>query len=250
MLTTPLTWLLLAAALAFAGGTAGQDRGRHGRDVRGGRHERVQPAARPRARPSRRALSVVAGTAAGIASLAVAGPATGLVVAAVLGPSAAAITSKLVDRPAVTRPHASLALALDLAAAALRSGQSVPAALTLTAPVLPEALAAPWRRTAALLALGGGPVQAWSVLGADAALAPVATAARRSADSGARLARTFTQLAADTRAAVRAHALARASRAGVFAMAPLGLCFLPAFICLGIVPTIAGIADGIFVALP
>ncbi|HZY74813.1 MAG TPA: type II secretion system F family protein, partial [Jatrophihabitantaceae bacterium] len=59
------------------------------------------------------------------------------------------------------------------------------------------------------------------------------------------LARTFTQLAEDTRAEVQADALARANRAGVLAMAPLGLCFLPAFLCLGIVPTVVGIAQGV-----
>ncbi|HTY29142.1 MAG TPA: type II secretion system F family protein, partial [Mycobacterium sp.] len=27
---------------------------------------------------------------------------------------------------------------------------------------------------------------------------------------------------------------------------PLGLCFLPAFVCLGIVPVVAGLADDVF----
>jgi hypothetical protein len=33
-------------------------------------------------------------------------------------------------------------------------------------------------------------------------------------------------------------------------MAPLGLCFLPAFVCLGVVPVVVGIAKGVFGALP
>jgi Flp pilus assembly protein TadB len=242
-LSSPLTWLLLAAALVLAGGAT---------DRRAGpahRQPRVLPSPRARSgrgrRVSRRTLRLAAALAAVVTSVSVAGPVTGLLAGAVLAPVAAAGAGKLADRPIVRRPDSALALALDLAAAALRSGQSVPAALGMTAPVLPDDLAAQWRRTAALLALGADPVQAWAALSEDAALALVASAARRSADSGARLARTFTQLASDTRAAVLSDALARADRAGVFAMAPLGLCFLPAFICLGIVPTVVGVAQGV-----
>jgi pilus assembly protein TadC len=36
-----------------------------------------------------------------------------------------------------------------------------------------------------------------------------------------------------------------AQRAGVLITVPLGLCFLPAFVCLGIVPVIAGLAKQI-----
>jgi hypothetical protein len=32
-------------------------------------------------------------------------------------------------------------------------------------------------------------------------------------------------------------------------MAPLGLCFLPAFVCLGVVPTVIGLAGGAFSGL-
>ena len=40
-----------------------------------------------------------------------------------------------------------------------------------------------------------------------------------------------------------AHAAAAAAeRAGVLIAGPLGLCFLPAFVCLGIAPVVAGLA--------
>jgi pilus assembly protein TadC len=42
----------------------------------------------------------------------------------------------------------------------------------------------------------------------------------------------------DVEAAVR--------RAGVWVLAPLGLCFLPAFVCLGVVPLVLGIAADVF----
>jgi hypothetical protein len=35
-------------------------------------------------------------------------------------------------------------------------------------------------------------------------------------------------------------------RAGVWVLAPLGLCFLPAFLCLGVVPLVLGIAADVF----
>jgi pilus assembly protein TadC len=238
VLTAPLPWLLIAAALALAGGRPRFDvRGEHRRHRDGG--------ARVDRRISRRGLGLAAAAAGAASSIAVAGPVTGTLAAGILAPMAAILAGKLADRPPPSRPDAAVALALDLAAAALSSGQHVPSALNLTAPVLPGALAAQWRRTAALLALGADPQRAWAALGEHPALAPVAAAARRSADSGARLARTFTQLAEDTRAEVQADALARANRAGVLAMAPLGLCFLPAFLCLGIVPTVVGIAQGV-----
>jgi pilus assembly protein TadC len=72
----------------------------------------------------------------------------------------------------------------------------------------------------------------------DADLAPVARAVARSAESGSRLAAAFDRLAADRRAALASGGLSRARSAGVIAMAPLGLCFLPAFVCLGIVPIV------------
>jgi pilus assembly protein TadC len=87
-------------------------------------------------------------------------------------------------------------------------------------------------------------VHAWASL-TDSALAPVASPARRSAESGVRLARGFELLAVELRDDARAAAMARAQRAGVWAVAPLGLCFLPAFACLGIIPVIVGIAHGV-----
>ncbi len=38
---------------------------------------------------------------------------------------------------------------------------------------------------------------------------------------------------------------AAAERAGVLIAGPLGLCFLPAFVCLGIVPVVAGLAGDV-----
>jgi pilus assembly protein TadC len=52
--------------------------------------------------------------------------------------------------------------------------------------------------------------------------------------------------AADSRSAACAAAEAAARRAGVWVLAPLGACFLPAFLCLGVVPLVLGIAGDVF----
>jgi hypothetical protein len=44
----------------------------------------------------------------------------------------------------------------------------------------------------------------------------------------------------------RARTEAAVRRAGVWVLAPLGLCFLPAFVCLGVAPLVLGIAGTVF----
>jgi pilus assembly protein TadC len=50
------------------------------------------------------------------------------------------------------------------------------------------------------------------------------------------------RVAADARRRQEAEGHRRAARAGVLAVLPLGACFLPAFVLLGIVPVVAGLA--------
>jgi Flp pilus assembly protein TadB len=143
-------------------------------------------------------------------------------------------------RPASVRDDG-VPLVLDLVAAALRAGRTLPDALELAAPAGRADTAAPLIRVARLLRLGADPPQAWSVIDAADPLRPVVPVAVRSATSGLKLAAAFERLAAGLRADRAAAALARAHRAGVFALAPLAACFLPSFVCLGIVPTVVGV---------
>ncbi|MCV7088745.1 type II secretion system F family protein, partial [Mycobacterium interjectum] len=69
--------------------------------------------------------------------------------------------------------------------------------------------------------------------------------ARRSASSGSALARGVAELADQSRQDAAHAATAAAERAGVLIAGPLGLCFLPAFVCLGIVPVVAGLAGDV-----
>jgi hypothetical protein len=76
-------------------------------------------------------------------------------------------------------------------------------------------------------------------------LAAAADAARRSAHSGSGLAELAVRAASEVRADVRSAAAARGQRAAVLITGPLGLCFLPAFLVLGVAPVVIGLASGL-----
>jgi pilus assembly protein TadC len=94
--------------------------------------------------------------------------------------------------------------------------------------------------------LGSEPAAAWAVLQPVPGYRAVADCGRRCASSGARLAEALAAVATELRAAHQAEALARAERVGVWSLLPLGLCFLPAFVCLGVLPVILGVAGEVF----
>jgi pilus assembly protein TadC len=133
---------------------------------------------------------------------------------------------------------AELPLTLDLLSVCLQAGMPLVAALETVADALPGPFTDDLRVVAGLQRLGAAPAAAWEELAGDPDLAPIGRAVARSAESGSRLAATFDRLAADRRAALAAAGVSRARTAGVLAMAPLGLCFLPAFVCLGILPIV------------
>ncbi len=138
--------------------------------------------------------------------------------------------------------HGAHAATWDLLAGCLSSGMAVPAAIRAVAVDLPELTGQVLRDTADLLALGGDPVEAWSLALECPATAGLARGARRTARSGAALAGVARALAADARARSGEAAEARAQRAAVLISGPLALCFLPAFLCLGVVPIVLGLA--------
>lgn len=142
----------------------------------------------------------------------------------------------------LARMDGSLPLVLDLAAAALRSGRPVADALALAAPAGEPETAAVLDRVARLLRLGADPAHAWTAAPRDGPLAALSVVAVRSAASGLKLAAAFERLASEIRAERAAAAAQRAHRAGVKAMGPLAACFLPSFVCLGIVPVVVGVA--------
>jgi pilus assembly protein TadC len=138
-----------------------------------------------------------------------------------------------------------LAGAWELLAACLRAGLPVPMAVRAVAEGLGEPAGPALLRTAELLALGADSTQAWLPALECTATARLAKAARRSGRSGTALAESLTRLATEVRAGAREQSEARAQRAGVLIAAPLGLCFLPAFLVVGVVPVLIGLAGGL-----
>lgn len=141
-----------------------------------------------------------------------------------------------------------IASAYDILAVCLSTGMAVSAAAAATAPCAPPALGALLRRAADLLAMGADPHTAWQVRDGECVdgCESLTRLARRSASSGSALARGVSDLAEQSRQDAAHTAAAAAERAGVLIAGPLGLCFLPAFVCLGIVPVVAGLAGDIF----
>ncbi len=158
------------------------------------------------------------------------------------------------DRRRVRRPKTrsadpfGAASALDVLSVCLSAGMTVPAAAAATAPFAPADLGAMLRRAADLVGLGADPETAWQVAPGvtDDVCVALARLARRSASSGSALADGAAELAEQVRQGVIHRATASAERAGVLIAGPLGLCFLPAFVCVGIVPVVAGLAGEIF----
>jgi tight adherence protein B len=170
---------------------------------------------------------------------------------------------------------ADLPLALDLIAACLRAGSTVGSGLaavgtanggelgrelrgaadalaagtdvsTACAPLI--AATVPRGRTERLARLlrrdsRGSPRSRWPAM-TRAAVA----AFDRAQTSGARPAAALTRLAERARDEAHAETIAAARRAGVLAVAPLGLCFLPAFLLLGVVPVVLGSLPGLLPA--
>ncbi len=132
--------------------------------------------------------------------------------------------------------------AWDELASCLRAGLSLDRAVRAIATSLPGPVAVALTGVADLLALGADPADAWAPALDEPATARLARAARRSARSGAAIAEVATTVAADVRAEAAEAVSARAERAGVLVAGPLGLCFLPAFLALGIAPVVIGLA--------
>jgi pilus assembly protein TadC len=198
-------------------------------------------------RPTRwPAPPVFAAVGVGLLPIALGGWSAGLVTGPPLGVAVFLGGRWLLRRTATPRRRASdplqLASGWDLLAACLRGGLPVPLAVRAVTAELPAAAADALRRTADLLALGADPVSAWAPALAEPLTAELARGARRSARSGTALAGVAEGLAAAVRSGADDLAEARAQRAGVAVAGPLGLCFLPAFLCIGVVPVVIGLA--------
>lgn len=156
-----------------------------------------------------------------------------------------------VGEPDVPPDPLAAASCLDVLSACLSAGMATATATAAAAPLAPPLLRAQLTRAAHLLTLGAGSDRAWADPGAEADHhgAALARLARRSAVSGAALADSIAELADQVRTDAGSVADAAAERAAVLIAGPLGLCYLPAFVCLGIVPVVAGLAGDLMSGL-
>ncbi|MFE2548519.1 type II secretion system F family protein [Streptomyces sp. NPDC059355] len=141
-----------------------------------------------------------------------------------------------------------LPFAADLLAACLAAG----AAPVAAAEVVGESLGGPVGERLALagaeLRLGGEPGAAWGRLAQIPGARALAECLERAARTGAPAAEPVSRLATALREDRARQAGARAQRAAVLVTAPVGLCFLPAFLAVGVAPVVIGMASGLLSA--
>ncbi|MFD6885104.1 type II secretion system F family protein [Streptomyces sp. NPDC059957] len=141
-----------------------------------------------------------------------------------------------------------LPFAADLLAACLAAG----AGPVDAAEAVGESLGGPVGERLAMagaeLRLGGEPGAAWGRLAEIPGARALAECLERSARTGAPAAEPVSRLASTLRADRARRAGARAQRAAVLVTAPVGLCFLPAFLALGVAPVVIGMASGLLSA--
>jgi len=134
---------------------------------------------------------------------------------------------------------------VGLYAAALAAGAAPGPALGQVRAALPGAAADELAGVQAGLGLGRSPHEVWSDLAEHPALAPLGRAMARAQVSGAPVVETVRLLADELAEQARSEVEDRARTVGVKAAVPLGLCLLPAFLLLGIVPLVAGAVSAI-----
>jgi pilus assembly protein TadC len=226
--------LLLAAALLVAGGPPG-----------GARLRAIYrpPPATEQPVPTLRASWVAVGAAA-VAALgwAAAGPVAALLLATAAAAAAGVARRRAAASGPAPEPPADLAAVWELLAVCLEAGLPVAMAVAAAAESLHGAVGVRLRRVSGLLELGADAAGAWRTTEDFPALAAFARAAGRSAATGSALATAARAEGVRIRAELVESSQARAQRAAVLITGPLGLCFLPAFLVLGIAPVVTGLA--------
>jgi Flp pilus assembly protein TadB len=167
------------------------------------------------------------------------------VVAGVVGAAVAWRVLGKAESPAARRRREELErdlpTAVHLLGACLEAGAATTTALDAVADALPGAVADELRLVRHRLALGVDPVAVWRALGEHPQLRPLGRAMARAHQSGASVADLVGGLAVELGAQARSRTDALARSVEVRAAAPLGICFLPAFLLLGVVPMVAGV---------
>lgn len=181
---------------------------------------------------------------AAVGGWAMVGGALGMTVGPVCAMAVWVVLGRTEDPTVVRRREAlleDLPTGVDLLGSCLDAGAAPESALVsvsraLGGPVGEEFLAIHHR-----LQVGVDPVQVWRTVAAHPQLAPLGRAVGRAHETGAPVGRAVHRLAEELRDRARADVETRARSIEVRAAAPLGLCLLPAFVVLGVVPMVVGV---------
>jgi pilus assembly protein TadC len=212
----------------------------------GPRHGRL--AAAPDSRPTAGWTRTVALVALGASLALVVGGGVGLAAGVAAGAAARRWLAGLetsAERAVRRRTTADLPLAAELLRATLEAGAPLGTACAAVASAVGGRLGDGLASGARALALGLPPRDAWSSLVSDPVTARLGRLLVLTAAEGTAPATALGVVAADVRADSRAAAEARARALGASVAAPLGLCFLPGFLLLGVVPLVAAAATGL-----
>ncbi|MGW2592003.1 type II secretion system F family protein [Streptomyces sp. NPDC001515] len=136
-------------------------------------------------------------------------------------------------------------MAADLLAACISAGAGPREAAEAVGTSLGGPVGTRLARTAAEIRLGSDPVAAWGRFAEIPGGSALARCLERAGSTGAPAAEPVARLAETLRAERASAALARAQRAGVLITGPVGLCFLPSFLSIGVAPVVVGLAGGL-----
>ncbi|MGW2824431.1 type II secretion system F family protein [Streptomyces sp. NPDC001443] len=135
-----------------------------------------------------------------------------------------------------------LPLAAELLGACVEAGAGPVIAAQATGEALGGPVGSALVCGAAEVRLGGEPGEAWRRLASIPGAEALARLLERAGVSGLPAAGPVARFAADARAERARDAAVRARRAAVLVTVPVGLCFLPAFIAVGVLPVVIGLA--------
>lgn len=137
--------------------------------------------------------------------------------------------------------EADLPVAVHLLGACLAAGAPILNALAVVGTAVGGSVGDEFASIRIRLVLGDDPVVVWRTVAEAGPLAPLGRRLARAHDSGASVTAAIAQLADDLRNEVDARTRARARSVEVRATAPLGICLLPSFVLLGVIPMTAGV---------
>ncbi|MDR2974548.1 MAG: type II secretion system F family protein [Propionibacteriaceae bacterium] len=130
--------------------------------------------------------------------------------------------------------------ALDCVQACVRAGQPLRNAIEIVRDTVHSAVSSRLATVINAVSVGMSDAEAWGTLKDDPVMGAVARDLARSAEWGTAVTEVLAGHSVELRRRGRSVRLTKARSVGVQTVLPLGLCYLPAFILLGVVPVLVG----------